>query len=175
MSGTFRRLRAQVGISVPPGQRPPRPHDLRHTFAVDTLTGWHADGVDVERRLPVLSTYLGHVNPANTYWYCQAVPQLMGVVADRVEASRRSTAVTALAPVLQGFFTDRLAQRRVSPHTVAAYRDTWRLLLALRPRPHRHRAGRARPRPTRRRADRRVPRPPRRRPAQQRPRPATCG
>lgn len=85
---TFRRLRVQVGITVPPGRRAPRPHDLRHTFAVDTIAGWHADGVDVQRRLPVLSTYLGHLNPANTYWYCQAVPQLMGVVADRVEASR---------------------------------------------------------------------------------------
>lgn len=88
LSGTFRRLRTQAGITVPPGQRPPRPHDLRHTFAVDTIAGWHAEGVDVQRRLPVLSTYLGHLNPANTYWYCQAVPQLMAVVADRVEASR---------------------------------------------------------------------------------------
>jgi integrase len=88
VTGTFRRLRDQAGITAAPGRRPARPHDLRHTFAVDTLTGWHADGIDVERRLPVLSTYLGHLNPANTYWYCQAVPQLMGVVADRVDASR---------------------------------------------------------------------------------------
>jgi integrase/recombinase XerD len=88
VTATFRRLRDQLGITVPPGQRAARPHDLRHTFAVDTITGWHADGLDVQRRLPVLSTYLGHLNPTSTYWYCQAVPQLMSVVADRVQASR---------------------------------------------------------------------------------------
>jgi integrase/recombinase XerD len=88
VTATFRRLCEQAGITVPAGRRAARPHDLRHTFAVDTLAGWHADGIDVQRRLPVLSTYLGHLNPTTTYWYCQAVPQLMGVVADRVAASR---------------------------------------------------------------------------------------
>jgi hypothetical protein len=50
-----------------------------------TLLGWHADGLDVQARLPVLSTYLGHVDPSSTYWYLQAVPELMTVVADRLE------------------------------------------------------------------------------------------
>jgi integrase len=83
---TFPALRADAGITWQAGQRPPRLYDLRHTFAVNTLRDWHAAGVDVRAQLPVLSTYLGHVNPNNTYWYLQAVPELMSVLADRVAA-----------------------------------------------------------------------------------------
>ena len=69
--------------------------------------------------------------------------------------------MTALAPTLEAFFTERLiAQRQASAHTVAAYRDTFRLLLALRRRPHRQAAVQAGPRRPRRPADRRLPRPP---------------
>jgi integrase len=82
---TFHRLLSEVGITVAPGRRPPRLHDLRHTFAVTTLIGWHRQGLDVTARLPLLSLYLGHVNPAHTYWYLQAVPELMSVLADRLE------------------------------------------------------------------------------------------
>jgi len=59
-----------------------RIHDLRHTFAVDTLLDWHRGGVDVDAAMPTLSTYLGHVNPKDTYWYLTAVPELMSVAAD---------------------------------------------------------------------------------------------
>jgi integrase/recombinase XerD len=82
----FPVVRADARIMAGPGQRPPRLYDLRHTFAVRTLQDWHAAGIDVRRQLPVLSTYLGHVNPNNTYWYLQATPELMGVLADRVAA-----------------------------------------------------------------------------------------
>jgi integrase len=82
----FPVVRADAGIAGPAGCRPPRLYDLRHTFAVHTLTDWHAAGIDVRRQLPVLSTYLGHVNPDNTYWYLQAVPELMSVLADRLTA-----------------------------------------------------------------------------------------
>ena len=82
----FPAVRADAGIATPAGQRRPRLYDLRHTFAVHTLRDWHAAGIDVRRQLPVLSTYLGHVNPDNTYWYLQAVPELMSVLADRVAA-----------------------------------------------------------------------------------------
>lgn len=85
VSPTFRRLQTEVGISVPADQRRPRLHDLRHSFAVATLRDWHATGQDVQRQLPQLSAYLGHVNPAHTYWYLQAVPELMTVVADRLD------------------------------------------------------------------------------------------
>jgi integrase/recombinase XerD len=84
-AATFRQLLAEVGIAVTAGRRPPRLHDLRHTFAVATLRDWHAAGADVEAQLAVLSTYLGHLNPAYTYWYLQAVPELMSVLGHRVE------------------------------------------------------------------------------------------
>jgi integrase/recombinase XerD len=86
-AATFRRLLADTGIIAPPGRRSPRLHDLRHSFAVATVRDWHAAGVDVQRRLPVLSTYLGHLNPAHTYWYLQAVPELMAVLANRLDPS----------------------------------------------------------------------------------------
>lgn len=65
----------------------PRPHDLRHSFAVATLVGWYRDGADAAARMPMLSTYLGHVHPANTYWYLTAAPELLSLVALRLEAS----------------------------------------------------------------------------------------
>ena len=63
----------------------PRIHDLRHTFAVRTLTDWQRDGSDVPAMLPVLSTYLGHIEPKNTYWYLSATPELMQLAAGRLE------------------------------------------------------------------------------------------
>jgi integrase len=65
--------------------RRPRLHDLRHTFAVRTLREWYRAGVDVEQRLPWLSTYLGHVNPSSTYWYLTATPELLALAGDRLE------------------------------------------------------------------------------------------
>jgi integrase len=65
----------------------PRIHDLRHSFAVRTLVDAYQEGLDVERRLPLLSTYLGHVSPSSTYWYLSAVPELLGVAARRLESS----------------------------------------------------------------------------------------
>ena len=80
----FAHARTAAGIPCLPGHRRPRAYDLRHTFAVHTLRDWHASGLDVRQQLPVLSSYLGHVNPDNTYWYLQAVPELMNVLADRL-------------------------------------------------------------------------------------------
>lgn len=62
----------------------PRIHDLRHTFAVNTLLGWYRDGSDVAAMMPVLSTYLGHTKPDNTYWYLTATPELLGLAAQRL-------------------------------------------------------------------------------------------
>ena len=63
----------------------PRVHDLRHGFAVRTLLNWQREGVSVDRHLPTLSDYLGHVAPADTYWYLSAVPELMELAAQRLE------------------------------------------------------------------------------------------
>jgi integrase len=65
----------------------PRPHDLRHSFAVATLLGWYRDGADVAARMPLLSTYLGHVHPGNTYWYLSAAPELLSLVAARLDVA----------------------------------------------------------------------------------------
>jgi integrase len=62
-----------------------RVHDLRHSFAVKTLLGWYRDGGDVAARMPLLSTYLGHVDPAATYWYLSAAPELLALAAQRLE------------------------------------------------------------------------------------------
>jgi integrase len=67
------------------GRRRPRLHDLRHRFAVLTVLGWYRAGSDVEPRLPLLSTWLGHVGPASTYWYLSAVPELLALAVQRVD------------------------------------------------------------------------------------------
>ncbi|MDF3313286.1 tyrosine-type recombinase/integrase [Rhodococcus sp. T2V] len=82
---TFRQLLAAAGIPTIAGRRPPRLHDLRHTFAVTTMLAWYDDGHDVQARLPLLSTWLGHVDPASTYWYLHAVPELLDQAVRRLE------------------------------------------------------------------------------------------
>lgn len=85
----FRRLRDRAGIGVG-ADRPPRIHDLRHTFAVRALLGWYQAGEDVEARLPVLSTYLGHRDPRSTYWYLSAAPELLALAASQLERSQQA-------------------------------------------------------------------------------------
>ena len=82
---TFAALIAAAGIAAPPGRRGPRLHDLRHTFTVATLLDWYRDGANVQVRLPLLSTWLGHVDPKSTYWYLQAVPELLALTAGKLE------------------------------------------------------------------------------------------
>ena len=84
-SQNFTRLIRQVGLEGEGARARPRPHDLRHTFAVRTLLNWYRDGAEVERELPLLSTYLGHVQPASTYWYLQAAPELLQLIGQRLD------------------------------------------------------------------------------------------
>ena len=88
---TFAQLVTAAGIKAPPGQRAPRLHDLRHVFTVATLLDWYRDGGDVQARLPVLSTWLGHVDPKSTYWYLSAVPELLALAAARLEPAGQAT------------------------------------------------------------------------------------
>jgi integrase len=83
----FAALARAAGIQAPPGRRPPRLHDLRHTFTVATMLDWYRDGANVQARLPLLSTWLGHVDPKSTYWYLQAVPELLALAAGRIEGA----------------------------------------------------------------------------------------
>ena len=89
VQGTFQRLVSRAPLT---GPRPPRPrlHDLRHTFAVTTLVRWYRAGVDVEVRLPALSTYLGHVAPSSTYWYLTATPELLQLAHHRAHRVREA-------------------------------------------------------------------------------------
>jgi hypothetical protein len=57
----------------------------RHRFAVETLLRWYRSGEDVRQRLPILSTYLGHVHVTDTYWYLSNTPELMAAAGDRLE------------------------------------------------------------------------------------------
>lgn len=79
---TFARVRRLAGLNRQ--SRPPRIHDLRHSFAMATLLRWAREGVDLQARRPALSTYLGHVAPATTYGYLTATPALLELAAQRV-------------------------------------------------------------------------------------------
>ena len=83
VQAAFNRLTTQIGLRTESVR--PRIHDLRHTFAVRTLIEWLRAGIDVGAGIPALSTYLGHVNPAGTYWYLQASPELMELAAIRLD------------------------------------------------------------------------------------------
>lgn len=85
-TATFAKLVDAAGIVARSGQRRPRLHDIRHSVAVWTLMDWYRDGGDVQARLPLLSTWLGHVDPKSTYWYLQAVPELLVLAVGRLEA-----------------------------------------------------------------------------------------
>ena len=78
---TFARLARQAGLAARSGGCRPRPHDLRHSFAVGTLLDWCRDDADIAARMPLLSAYLGHAAPAHTYWYLQASPELLAEAA----------------------------------------------------------------------------------------------
>jgi integrase len=82
---TFYKLSRRIGLRDATASHGPRLHDFRHRFAVQTLLRWYRSGEDVERRLPVLSTYLGHVHVADTYWYLSGCPELMGQAVARLE------------------------------------------------------------------------------------------
>lgn len=81
----FLHISRAIGLRMPADRRGPRMHDLRHTFAVRTLTDWHRTGIDPEQRLPLLSAYLGHAKVSDTYWYLTDVPELLGAVNTRLE------------------------------------------------------------------------------------------
>jgi integrase len=83
---TFAKLSQQLGLrAMAKGHgRGPRLHDMRHRFAACTLINWYRAGLDVERELPKLTTYLGHVHVNETYWYLEAVPELLQLATDRL-------------------------------------------------------------------------------------------
>jgi integrase/recombinase XerD len=83
---TFYELSRWAGLRQGEINRGPRLHDFRHRFAVQTMIQWYRSGQDVERRLPILSTYLGHAHVSDTYWYLTHCPELMEWGVKRLES-----------------------------------------------------------------------------------------
>jgi len=88
----FAKISREIGLRAPAGGyrhgKGPRLHDLRHRFAARTLLDWYRAGLDVERAIPKLATYLGHVHVNETYWYLEAVPELLALAAARIREAR---------------------------------------------------------------------------------------
>ena len=82
---SFIRMSRRLGLRGPTDSTGPRLHDLRHTMAVEVLRRCYETGADPERRLPALSTYLGHTNLNYTYWYLHQNPSLMKQAMVRLE------------------------------------------------------------------------------------------
>jgi integrase len=82
---TFQRLLHKAGLVPRTSRCRPRIHDLRHAFSVNSLLEAYQDGSDTQQRLTLLSTYLGHINPAATYWYLSAAPELLAKAVERLE------------------------------------------------------------------------------------------
>ena len=82
---TFYALSRQIGLRGPSDRHGPRLHDFRHRFATRTLVHWYRSNQDPERKLPLLSAYLGHVEVANTQWYLSGSPELMREAMHRLE------------------------------------------------------------------------------------------
>ena len=82
---TFYAVSRQIGLRGPSDHHGPRLHDLRHRFATYTLVRWYRSNEDPDRKLPLLSTYLGHVRVADTQWYLTGSPELMREAMRRLE------------------------------------------------------------------------------------------
>lgn len=82
LGATFREITTRIGVRTEAVH--PRIHDLRHRFAVQTLIDWQRSGIKIDEHIATLSTYLGHISPADTYWYLSASPELMALAAERV-------------------------------------------------------------------------------------------
>ncbi|MGF6851116.1 tyrosine-type recombinase/integrase [Paraburkholderia sp. CI3] len=82
----FKGLRENLNWRNRGTHHAPRIHDLRHSFVVHRIMRWHTQGVDIDQAMLSLSTYVGHAMVTNTYWYLSAVPELMGLAAERFES-----------------------------------------------------------------------------------------
>ena len=81
----FQQICAQLDWNACLCGRKPRLYDLRHTFACRRLLAWYEDGINVDRMMPLLSTYLGHAKVSDTYWYLTGIPELMAIATARFE------------------------------------------------------------------------------------------
>ena len=87
----FAKISQRIGLREPQAGtkkgRGPRLHDLRHSFATKTILDWFRQGEDVDAQMYRLSAYLGHDGPDYTWWYIEAVPELLALARDRADSS----------------------------------------------------------------------------------------
>jgi integrase len=88
VSHTFVGLVERAGVKPRSARCRPTLHGLRHSFAVRTLLEWYRAGVEIQPRLPLLSAYLGHVHPKDSYWYLTAAPELLALAAGRLDGQK---------------------------------------------------------------------------------------
>jgi integrase len=86
VNSVFRALSRKIGLRQPGATHGPRLHDFRHRFAVQTMLRWYREGEDVSRKLPILSTYLGHAHVSSTYWYLSSSSELRIAAGELLEA-----------------------------------------------------------------------------------------
>ena len=87
---TFRALAKRAGLTAASSASRPRPHDLRHTFAVNTMLDAYRSGTDPAATLPLLATWLGHADPRDTYWYLTGTAELMEAATARLNRAARA-------------------------------------------------------------------------------------
>ena len=110
---TFAKLIGRIGLEGAGERTRPRAHDIRHSFAVRTLIGWYQAGENVDAKLPLLSTFLGHVTPPRPIGICRPRQNCSRSCATGSNGPRRAV-MSLLAPTLQAFFTDRLITQSTS-------------------------------------------------------------
>lgn len=115
---TFATMSRTIGLRTPiEGKRAghgPTLYDFRHVFATRRLIEWYREGLDVNRELPKLSTYLGHVDVANTYWYIQAVPELLQLATEYLIGRQSRSCAASGAPVRRGRGAFSMRGRRLA-------------------------------------------------------------
>ena len=85
LNQTFTKLIREVGLEGRGARADPARMISDTPWRCGHCSSWHQAGEDIDRRMPLLSTYLGHVDPASTYWYLEAVPELLELISRRLE------------------------------------------------------------------------------------------
>jgi integrase/recombinase XerD len=81
----FVKVSKQIGLRAPDASNGPRIHDIRHRFATKTLLNWYRKGLDINQKISLLTTYLGHKKPSDIYWYVTGTPELLAQATTRFE------------------------------------------------------------------------------------------
>jgi integrase/recombinase XerD len=122
LDNVFHAAAVAFGLPFGPGMPRPTPHSLRHTFAVRALETCPDDREHITKHMLALSTYLGHVKVANTYWYLQATPELMTNIAERAERFvMGESSLPRSLPISPRFFSNAYPSSAV-PATIRANR-----------------------------------------------------